>query len=439
MSASVDQVVQEAERLARGMESARRRPVERTIAILAAAAERLRGAELRRSLVPRLAETTRESAELVEAELDLVCGLLQPEYLRALVERELGDARMLDGWVHQPEVSIRRHPRGLVLHNLSGNALIVAPLSIANGLLTKNVNLVKASSEEPVFASAFAEVLFEVAPELRAEVSVLQWSGSDQTIYEALFPALDAAVHWGGEESHRAMARLAAEHEVALLSHGPKISFAYLDGASAGELPAIAAGLARDVVLWEQRACASARFVFVHEGAGGANASAVAESLAAALSEVSRQWPVSADDAGRAARVAALRQRYKLQLGMRRTGRVYASAGSEWTVILSESPPDADAINQCMDRVIWVSPVGGDEAVLEFLARGGRPLRRLLQVMAYHGHSEALVDAVTRLGVARIARPGEMSLPSPGASHDGGYNLVALTTIHSSPVQPAQS
>ncbi|MCX8163281.1 MAG: hypothetical protein N3D10_01870, partial [Candidatus Micrarchaeota archaeon] len=38
---------------------------------------------------------------------------------------------------------VHRQPRGLVFHNVSGNAFIVIPVSIAMGLISKNVNLVK--------------------------------------------------------------------------------------------------------------------------------------------------------------------------------------------------------------------------------------------------------------------------------------------------------
>lgn len=369
----------------------------------------------------------------MEREIDLVSGMLRREYLSAMLERELGNAHLLDEWVEIPGLQLRRHPRGLVLHNLAGNALIVTPLSISFGLLTKNCNLVKVPSDEPFFAATFARILFSIAPELTEEFSVLQWDGHDEAVYANLFPYLDGVVHWGGEESHRAIAHLAAEHDVALISHGPKISFGFLDGPTPAEIPDLAAALAQDVVLWEQRACASLRFVLVGPSADGSSAAAVAEALAAALADAERRWPPGNTEIGKAASVACLRQRYSLHLGLSGKGRVLGPNGSGWTVVLSDDLPDSAAINHCMDRFVWVSPVTRSDDVLAYLERGGRQLLRLLQVMVYHGRDQAFIDAATRLGVARVSNPGETSFPAPGASHDGGYNLTELTTIHSAP------
>ncbi|WP_169306726.1 acyl-CoA reductase [Cohnella pontilimi] len=429
-----DDAVAAAERLRPGITAARARPVAYYLNLLDEVGKLWSNPGYRAPIVPMLAASTGHSPELVEYEIDTLSRLLTRDYLASMVEQELGSINILDSWIQAPGLRLRRQSRGLLLHNLAGNALIVAPLSLAYGLITKNVNLVKIPTDEPIFAAAFAQSILSVSPELADELAVLQWSGSDQSVYRALFPLLDGVIHWGGEQSQRSIAHLAAEHDVPLLAHGPKFSFTYLDGPLPCDLADLAEGIASDLVLWEQKACSSPRFILVRADTGYSDAEAIAEALALSLQKATVRWPVTPSDVGRGVRVAAHRHQYELQLGLSGQGKVLASADSQsWTVVLSKILPDHAAINASTDRFVFVCPVASNEEVLAYLSSFGRHQRRLFQVMAYEGNDSDFLDTATQLGVARISRIGEMSCPAPGASHDGGYNLTALTTLHSCP------
>ncbi|PAE38027.1 acyl-CoA reductase [Bacillus sp. 7884-1] len=424
----------EAEKLRNGISTARSRPVSYYIDLLDAVGKLWSDPTFRASVLPFLATATGHSPELVELELDTVCKFLKQEYLFAMVDRELEDGNILDNWIKVQGILLRRHPRGLILHNLAGNALIVAPLSITFGLLTKNIALIKVPSDQPLFSTAFVRSLLSLAPELNNEISVLQWSGSDHEVFQTLFPVLDGAIHWGGEKSQHAISLLASEYDVPLLSHGPKFSFSYIDGLMQKDVTELAKRISIDIVLWEQKACSSPRFILVRSGDDGADAQALAESLAISLSQADVKWPVSRTDIGKSILVAAQRQQYSLKYGMSGQGKVLASKDPNgWTVVISNTLPDNAAINASTGRFIFVCPVSSSTEVLNYLKSYDRQQRKLLQVMAYEGKDMNFLDAATYLGVSRISRIGEMSFPAPGASHDGGYNLSALTTIHSCP------
>lgn len=414
-------------RLREGLAAARARPLARTVAILDEASARLADRATRDPMAQHLAPLVGHDVALIHEELDVVAAMLARPNLERMVKAELGEAHGLDAWDRNGDVLVRRQPRGVVLHNLAGNALIVAPNSIALGLLTKSVNLIKASSDEPRFAAAFAALLIDVEPRLRDELTVCTWPGGDVEVYRALMPHVDAVLHWGGEESRASIATLTAPHDVALVAHGPKLSFGLVQGLRPQELPTVADGLARDVVLWEQRACASPRFVAVLPGQG-TTAEDVARALAGALAQAERMWPSPRGDSGRAARHAALRQRYAIELELEGRGKVL-EAGSGVTVILADRLPSAPGIDHAVDRLVWVADLQSAEALLRGLDAMGPQLPRLLQVLVQHGADGDLLDAMAARGVARIEAPGRSSTPSPGASHDGLHDLAALTRL----------
>jgi hypothetical protein len=428
------EAAKEVEKLREGINKANSRPVSYYLDILDAVGSLWANPDHRKKIVPLLTLATDHSRELVELELDAVCQFLKRDYLLEMIEMELGSQEILDKWITKGKLLLRRHPRGLILHNLAGNALIVAPLSIVYGLITKNVALIKASSDEPVFATAFVRSLLSIEPELSDVLSVLQWPGSDQKVYRSIFPLLDGAIHWGGEKSQQAMAALSAEFDVPLIVHGPKFSFSYLDGPVPEKMAQLAEGITRDMVLWEQKACSSPRFVLVRSGSEGADAEALADLLAISLDDASLKWPISRTDVGKGVLVTAQRQQYRLSLGLSGQGRVLGSKNPDgWTVIVSKTMPDSAAINVATGRFIFVCPVSSSAQVLGYLKSYSRYQNKRLQVIAYEGNDLEFINGVTRLGVSRVARIGEMSYPAPGASHDGGYNLNALTTIHSCP------
>ncbi|MDH7500700.1 MAG: acyl-CoA reductase, partial [candidate division NC10 bacterium] len=206
----------------------------------------------RREALEVLPLLTRQSRQMVEHELDMVSRLLWRKNLEEWIIRELGSLSILEDWVEAGDLMIHRQPRGLILHNLAGNAFLLSALSVLFSLLSKNLALLKLSHEEPYFGVRFAESLAEVNADLAQDLAVLYWPGDRKETYEALFVAgLGAVVAWGEAPSVKEMGAYAARHRTRLVEHGPKFGLEVIEEPSRDHARSLAYGVALDVVPWE--------------------------------------------------------------------------------------------------------------------------------------------------------------------------------------------
>jgi radical SAM protein with 4Fe4S-binding SPASM domain len=371
-----------------------------------------------------LPDLTRQSEQMVKHELDMICQLLWRANLKEWIVRELGSLEVLESWVDAGDVMVHRQPRGLIFCNLAGNAFILSVLSIIFALLSKNVALLKLSSEEPYFAVRFAESLRQIHPELAQDVAALYWPGESRETYEALFDAgLGAVVAWGEAASVKEMARLAAQHRVHFVDHGPKFGLEVIEKPSQENARSLAYNVALDIVPWEQYACLSPRVVFVQDGE--VNAQDFAQLLAEEMERVSQELPNDKIDCQRASPVLSNREYYIIQLEMAGLGRLFHPEGSSWTVVYSSVTPTATDLNSCQGRFVIVSRIEDTAQVLAFIDTNR--LGPYLQTMSYQGNDLGFIHAATQRGISDVTLPGQVNVKPLGSSHDGLYNLVELT------------
>jgi radical SAM protein with 4Fe4S-binding SPASM domain len=363
---------------------------------------------------------------MVQHELDMVARLLWRKSLEEWIIRELGSLAILEGWVEVEDMMLHRQPRGLIFHNLAGNAFILSVLSIVFSLLTKNQALLKLSHEDPYFGVRFADSLALVNPELAQDIAVLYWPGDRQETYEALFAdGLGAVLAWGDAPSVQQMAKHAAEHRTRLLDHGPKFGLEVIEEPDRKRARSLANSVALDVVPWEQHACHSPRVVFVRDGE--VNAEELAGLLAEEMDRVSQELPNDQIDCVRASPVLSHREYFMIQLEMAGLGRLFESSGSSWTVVFSTVMPSASDLNACQGRFILVCRIRHTDEVLDFIDR--HHLGPYLQALAYHGSDLRFIEEVTLRGVCDVTSPGQVNVKRAGSSHDGLHNLAELTYV----------
>ncbi|HVR31057.1 MAG TPA: acyl-CoA reductase [Thermoanaerobaculia bacterium] len=281
--------------------------------------------------------------------------------------------------------------------------LLLQPLLAS--LAVRRPVLVKSSSREPFFAPAFAAALAAREPALADAIAAVAWPGGAAAIEDGLHQAVDRVVAYGSGEAIAALRRRAAER---LVAFGPKASVAIVAGAAPRrDLPRIAAGLARDVALFEQRGCLSLQAIYTD-----GDADALADAVAGALDEASHRWPPPPLSDERAAALRLLREEAAF-LGC----RVTATALERGTVIVDRDSAFRPSPGQ---RTVRIHPVPDPEAALEALrAAAGR-----LQGAALAGAGAAALSGGLRaLGVSYLCEPGR--LQSPGATWaNGGIDLV---------------
>ncbi|OEV10888.1 acyl-CoA reductase [Streptomyces nanshensis] len=348
-----------------------------------------------------------ESAEALsrpalERKLRRELGGLHPERLTRPDARET----VYEAWA----------PVGLVVHIAPGNAAGVAPLSVVEGLLTGNLNVLKTSSSDtPLAPRLLAELA--AADEtgiLARRIVALSFPSGRRAWLEPLCAAADAVAVWGGEDAVAGIAELTPPG-CRLVEWGHKISFAYLTR-DAWSDPSVQSALATDVCLLDQQACSSPQIVYLDTD-DREEVFAFADSFAARLAQVSDKLPPVRLDVAEHAEITntELVARLEQHLGLT---RVVAAEDGSWRVLadtrtaMTASP---------LHRSVWVKPLPRHDMVATL-----RPMRRYLQTAAIAGTradvAELSRSAVTA-GVTRVTSVGAMLDAYHGEPHDGVYAL----------------
>jgi acyl-CoA reductase-like NAD-dependent aldehyde dehydrogenase len=161
---------------------------------------------------------------------------------------------------------------------LASNVPALALPAIALGCLAGAAVVVKSGRGDPLSAPAFQRALAAVDPDLAATVVTTYWPGGERTHEDVVLARADVVVVTGGDA---AIAALAARVRGRLVAHGPRLSVATVtDG------DAVAADVALDVALHDQRGCLSPHAVYVDGDARG-----FAGRLATALDALATRLP----------------------------------------------------------------------------------------------------------------------------------------------------
>ncbi len=307
-------------------------------------------------------------------------------------------------------------PVGLVAHIAPGNAATVAPLSVVEGLLAGNVNVLKTSSGDPLFAQHVLAELAALDPTgaICERVIVLRFASSRQEWLRMMCAPADAVAVWGTEAAVAGV----AEHippGCRLVEWGHKISFAYLARAAWHDGQVLAA-LAADVCAYEQQACSSPQVVYL-DTEDEEEVFAFAERFAGVLAQVPAPAAAEAPGIAEDAEVTTteLIARLEEHLGLT---RVHAAADGSWRVIADTRPA---LTASPLHRSIWVKPLPRKRALAVL-----RPMRRYLQTAGVAGDRTDVAELshlVLAAGATRVTPMGAMPSGYSGEPHDGVYAL----------------
>src|SRR5208283_6142713 len=165
MSATVEQIREAVSRTREARERVwQHRTTDAVITALAQAAKNWLDPKSpwRKRAVEQATTPTGFSEAMVNEAIDLTFGAITHEALGELLDRELGNRRVLDEFCMRGRAQSRATGPRLIAHFMAGNVPAPAIVSICCGLLLKSANLVKASNRDPDFPSLFAESLREV-------------------------------------------------------------------------------------------------------------------------------------------------------------------------------------------------------------------------------------------------------------------------------------
>lgn len=348
-------------------------------ASLAAAAALWRDDAALRAGLPAAA---RLSPAMVDVVLPLVAGALDADAMRELVARELGD---------------RPPPApSLVVHVLASNVPALGVSAIALACLAGASVVVKSGRDDTLSAPAFHRALAAVDPRLAATVQTTYWTGGDRTIEDRVFAGADLVVASGSDAT---MAALAPRLGTRLLAHGARASCIVI-GPDAGD---VAADVARDVALYDQRGCLSPHVVYV-----AGDADVFAERLAGAMAAQPAAGPATLEERG-ARRTVLAEAEFR--------GETLHGDG----VLAGPATPFRPT---CGGRLVRVQSVQDVADVPALLPPGA------IECVGFAGAMPD-VGALRRLGVARVCPVGRMQMPTlawPCGQHAPLRSLLRLET-----------
>ncbi|MFI6444258.1 acyl-CoA reductase [Kitasatospora sp. NPDC050543] len=375
------------------------------------------GSAVHTRLAAQLADGGTDPEESAATLAELAAALARPALERKL-RRELGgahperlarpDARetVFEAWA----------PVGLLVHIAPGNAAAVAPLSVVEGLLTGNLNVLKTSGTDTLLAQHLLAELAAADPTgaVARRIIVLRFSSTRTDWLRMLCEPADAVAVWGGEEAVRGVAGLVTPG-CRLIEWGHKISFAYLTRDAWSDEATLDA-LAADVCRLEQQACSSPQVVYLDTDRAE-EVFAFAERFAPRLAEASAKCPRAELDPAEHAEITTTELIARLEQHLGLTRVITAEDGS-WRVLADTRPALAASP---LHRSIWVKPLPRATATATL-----RPMRRYLQTAAIGGSRAdiaRLSRAVLTAGVLRVTPVGAMLDSYDGEPHDGVYAL----------------
>lgn len=366
------------------------------------------------------------SAPMVEQGVLTMVGILRRENLEKRMECDLGRPEYLDGLVPHRRFGgyYMAQPLGIVAHVSAGNVFVGGVDTLIQGILTKNVNLMKMSSVDPVFPVLFARSVMDhdAGGAIAGSMALLAWRGGDAEVERVLKQECDAIVVYGGAETVHSYRQDLGLH-TKLIEYGPKYSLVMVAEDELGRrgLAEVTRPIARDIVMWEQSACSSPHVIYVEETPGTSTAAEFVAALAEALKGWAIELPPGSLDPDEATEITRVREVAKVEEAMGKSV-LLAPHGTEWTVVLQRDPSFQTS---CLNRTIFVKPVARLEEALGALETMGSYLQTV-SILAGWTRTRALTEALARIGADRMVEVGAMAVRRHGTPHDGGRGLAEL-------------
>lgn len=362
------------------------------------------------------------SPRLAEMYMDQIRQMLSAESIRKRLKIELGEAcggsrELLS--LHNGTIAIQTiAPLGVLFHITAGNVDGLPFVSLLDGLLTGNINIVKLPKEEGGVTVSLLEELFKIEPALREYVYVFDYSSKDIHAMKKLAKVANAVIVWGGDEAVGAVRRLVGPN-TKIIEWGHKISFAY--ATKGGMTRDSLEKLALNICLTNQLFCSSCQGVFLDTD----NMNDVydfCENFLPVLERVSQENPFPFDDVTKLfVQAQVTLEIYHRQIENRTDNRIYKGKNCGITAC-----SDSRLETSIMYRNVWVKPLQKD-SILNL-----RPYKGYLQTAALicaDQEYEELSRRLLQTGIVKISDGFEMSNYAFGEAHDGIFTLRCYTKL----------
>lgn len=371
--------------------------------------------------LPELISQSGFSEEETIHTLSMLASLLKRENLEKRIKGEFTRSEVLDDFIKLPYQSAKVHavPAGILLHVTAGNVFLSSIDSLLMGFMTKNLSVLKVSSQNTFFPLYFAKTLQEFDKEniLADKFAVLHWKGGDKTTENFIKSKVNTIIAWGGEEMI-ASYRENLPQQVKLLDFGPKISLQLItkNGLENKDLNVVAEKIVSDITPWDQAACASPQNLYLQEGI---DTEKLLKAIDEAFIKAKPRGEISDDEA-----TEILKEKYRGYYSeLMEGGKVIE--GKEHLLHLEEN------------KLIKPSPLNRSLIIKRFT--DAEELFSLLEPFSYYLQScsyllseeekKSYLSLLSQTGLKRFAPLGTITWGMEGAPHDGRFVLRELVNF----------
>ncbi|MCR4729811.1 MAG: acyl-CoA reductase [Saccharofermentans sp.] len=350
--------------------------------------------------------------------------LLSKEHLHKKLETELGNTfEYTTGYIKGfNQIKVRKMPLGVLFHIAAGNMDFLPAYSLAEGLMTGNINILKLPSADNGLSLKLIMQLIEYRPELKDYIYVFDTSSSDIQGMRKMADLSNAVSVWGSDMAIEAVRGLAPTG-VKIIEWGQKLGFCYItklnEVEDAGkELE----GLAKHIAQTKQLLCSSCQVIYLDTSdmeelkAFGKRFLPILEN--AVNGNKTEEIGVRARDT-----LVSYTQRLKAYLGEEEK-HDNVIRGKGCSVIISS---DSDLELSPMMCNVLVKPLPREN--IGKVLYEGRFHLQTAGLICPKEDREHLAELFTQCGLIRVTKAADMSAYFPGECHDGEYALSRYVRI----------
>lgn len=350
-------------------------------------------------------------------------AMLRRENLEYRLHMELGMHLGSEYPLTPPNGSARRIcravPLGTVLHIAAGNADGLPVLSLAEGLLTGNINLLKLPQADGGLSVEAVRCMLEIEPELADYIYIFDTPSSDVVTLQRLAALCDGIITWGGDAAIEAVRRFAPVG-AKLIEWGHRLSFAYISGYEDEQLELRA--LAEHIIQTKQLLCSSCQTIFL-DTEDMEQVYAFCEKFLPYLEEASRRFPQEGiEETAEQTLRRYLDEMVQAIQGRAADTRVYRGEFCRLEACLDDNLVLSGLFGNCLVKRLpaarMLPVLRREKGRLQTAGLICAPERRL-----------ALAQRLMCCGLVRITRAGDMSESLCGEAHDGEYPLRRYVRI----------
>ena len=356
-------------------------------------------------------------------QLRLAARVLRRDSIEYKVRTELGldyfSPRITCPPLGFERVTLRPMPLGTLMHIAAGNMDVLPAFSVAEGLLTGNINILKLPMADRGITIEILRQLIEIEPMLREYIYVFDTPSSDVAAMKKMAEVSDGIVVWGGEEAVSAV-RALAPTGCKLIEWGHRLGFAYISGHE--NKPQELTALAEHIMKTRQLLCSSCQVIYL-DTEHMEDLKIFCREFLPYLDRAAAQYPV--DDIGAIAEMTLRRYSDMLECTLDDTirttgGQVYQGKNCSLTA--------------CTDSTLELSYMYGNCLVkrlpqqdMMHILRSSKGTLQTAGLICPESKRERLTELLIRCGVNRIMRPENMSDTFIGEAHDGEFGMRRYT------------